>query len=269
MAITAKHGGGAPRATIDDFDALEYRINNAKAKRIESVDIMEYDTQAYDSAFGHLKEDWLAKMHGAQLTITEDIAQEAAKNGGVIYYYSRSHSKTSGKIRIVGGAAPFGAELFEYTPSTASTFDTLCGTYDTSPYRPELGVCAAQGTLLCDTIDTPFESCMAALNCKMKTEMHVGAANAAPVTTFLQQMIPHHANAINMARVLLKTIDLSSDPFVEGMMNDIICGQTAQVTGMRARLGQLGQQLPEDVACNNLTAIYAAADMSVPYSIGR
>ena len=110
---------------------------------------------------------------------------------------------------------------------------------------------------------------MAALNCKMKTEMHVGAADAAPLTTFLQQMIPHHANAINMARVLLKAVDLHADRFVEGLMYDIINGQTAQVTGMRARLGQLGQALPEDVACSNLTSIYAAANMSVPYSINR
>ena len=106
-----------------------------------------------------------------------------------------------------------------------------------------------------------------------------------------------------MARVLLKTIDLSSEPFVEGLMYgtllathpvppsmpselccarrarammlcayhyaDIINGQTAQVTGMRNRLGQRGDKLPEDVACNNLQAIYAAAAMQVPYSIGR
>ncbi len=60
---------------------------------------------------------------------------------------------------------------------------------------------------------------MAALNCKMNTEMSVNAAGADPLTIFYQQMIPHHANAINMARVLLKTVDLSTEPFVEQLMN--------------------------------------------------
>ena len=120
-----KTWGSAPRATITDFDALEYRINNVAAKRIESRDIMEYHTQAYDSSFSHLKEDWLHKMHGVQLTITEEIANEAAQHGGVIYYYSRFHARTSGKIRIVGevdgGAyAPTSAELFESAVATGA-----------------------------------------------------------------------------------------------------------------------------------------------------
>ena len=89
-----------------------------------------------------------------------------------------------------------------------------------SPYRPDLGVCASNdGHMLCDTIDTPFERCMGALNCKMKTEMAVGSEDADPLTVFYQQMIPHHANAINMARVLLKTADLSAEPFAEQLMN--------------------------------------------------
>ena len=262
--------GGTPRKVIADFSALKYQTNNAKSKRVENPEIMEYDTAAYDSAFRHLKSDWLQSKYGAKLTVTDEIAAEAAKNGGIIYYYSRFHSKTSGKIRLVGsGYQPSGSEAPLDQPSVGDAFDTLCGTYDTSPYRPELGVCTTQGNLLCDELDTPFEDCMAALNCKMKTEMQVGAATATPTTTFLQQMIPHHANAINMARVLLKTVDLSGEPFVEGLMYDIINGQTDQVNGMRARLGQLGQLLPEDVSCNDLPAIYAAANMTVPYSMTR
>ena len=60
----------------------------------------------------------------------------------------------------------------------------------------------------------------------MKTEMAVGSEQADPVTVFYQQMIPHHANAINMARVLLKTVDLSKEPFVEQLMNGARCVHT-------------------------------------------
>ena len=45
---------------------------------------------------------------------------------------------------------------------------------------------------------------------------------------------------------------------------DIITGQTAQVTGMRTRLGELGADLPEDAACNDLNEIYGADGM-IPY----
>ena len=54
----------------------------------------------------------------------------------------------------------------------------------------------------------------------MNKEMHVLLKD--PLTTFLEQMIPHHANAVNMAKLLLKT---NPDPVAdtEGI-EDIVHG---------------------------------------------
>lgn len=38
---------------------------------------------------------------------------------------------------------------------------------------------------------------------------------------------------------------------------------------MRARLGELGSDLPEDAACDDLSAIYQADGMDVPFVSGR
>ena len=52
-------------------------------------------------------------------------------------------------------------------------------------------------------------------------------ANSDPIVTFIHQMIPHHQNAVNMAKALLKTNTLDStdedDREMENMMWAIIC----------------------------------------------
>ena len=49
----------------------------------------------------------------------------------------------------------------------------------------------------------------------MNKEMHVPLLDSAR-NTFLEQMIPHHANAVNMAKLLLKT-DLDSVAATDGL----------------------------------------------------
>ena len=123
--------GGEPREEISDYSALQYKTNNAKAKRIVSSEIMEFDAKAYDSAFMHPKQEWLQKKHGVQLTITDAIAAKAAEQGCVLYYYSRFHSKTSGKIKLAGCSASADEPADEYAPYEPKDFDATCGTYDT------------------------------------------------------------------------------------------------------------------------------------------
>ena len=123
--------GAEPRDEITDFAALQYKTNNAKAKRIVSTEIMEFNAKAYDSAFMHPKQEWPQKKHGVKLTITDEIAAKAAQQGCVLYYYSRFHSKTSGKIKLVGCTTSTEELADEYTPYVPKPFDEMCGTYDT------------------------------------------------------------------------------------------------------------------------------------------
>lgn len=62
--------------------------------------------------------------------------------------------------------------------------------------------------------------------------------------TFMHQMIPHHQNAVNMAKLLLKTEP--GDEELESMLREIINSQNMQITYMRAWLA--GKNVPEGSA---------------------
>merc|ERR1719272_1300332 len=85
--------------------------------------------------------------------------------------------------------------------------DQECGTTGIAHYTDD-------GAKQCDTrfvpgaVDSQFDACLQAVDCKMSKEMHV-PLEASPRTTFLEQMIPHHANAVNMV-MLLRTWKASS-----------------------------------------------------------
>ena len=69
-------------------------------------------------------------------------------------------------------------------------------------------------------------------------------ANSDPIVTFIHQMIPHHQNAVNMAKALLKTNTLDStdedDREMENMMWAIINGQNFfQIHGRCGRAGSV------------------------------
>merc|ERR1719324_1860335 len=67
-------------------------------------------------------------------------------------------------------------------------------------------------------------------------------ANSDPIVTFIHQMIPHHQNAVNMAKALLKTNTLDSsdegDLEMENMMWAIINGQNFQIHQMQDYLAE-------------------------------
>lgn len=42
------------------------------------------------------------------------------------------------------------------------------------------------------------------------------------ITTFMHQMIPHHENAVNMAKTLLILPEAKDDPEILGLLTDII-----------------------------------------------
>ncbi len=65
---------------------------------------------------------------------------------------------------------------------------------------------ACEGNYLCGTLDTDFEKCMQAINCAMNRDMRreMSPDSSDLVGVFMQQMIPHHRSAVNMAKILLK-----------------------------------------------------------------
>lgn len=70
-----------------------------------------------------------------------------------------------------------------------------------------------------------------AIDCQMNTEMRVTGydSHEDPVVLFAQQMIPHHVNAVNMAKLTLK------DAADEGTSHSLLA--------IYSRIGRLGEPM--------------------------
>ncbi len=81
-----------------------------------------------------------------------------------------------------------------------------------------------------------FSSSLATAMDKMHHEMMAPGATGNADVDFLAAMIPHHAGAVEMARLVLLH---GKDPLVRRLAEEIIAGQQAEITAMQARLAIL------------------------------
>ena len=86
-------------------------------------------------------------------------------------------------------------------------------------------------------VGSQFGRLMSAAMHKMHEEMAAAPQTGDPDRDFLAMMIPHHAGAVEMARLVLI---YGRDPLVRQLAEEIIAGQQAEIAGMRARLKVLG-----------------------------
>jgi hypothetical protein len=138
----------------------------------------------------------------------------------------------------------------EYEYDEVSEFDQKCGTFNTSDFQLPHAECPDR--FVCDVADErpaleDFSECLDAMNCAMMVGMTSHASSE--MGLFVHQMIPHHQNAVNMAKALLKTgmtcEDLTNedDPkcVMEVILREIINGQNAQIQAMRGILESLDE----------------------------
>lgn len=83
-----------------------------------------------------------------------------------------------------------------------------------------------------------FAGALAAAMDTMHREMMAPRATGNADVDFLATMIPHHAGAVEMARLVLLH---GKDPLVRRLAEDIIAGQQGEITAMQARLAILRQ----------------------------
>jgi len=95
------------------------------------------------------------------LTITRDVADEAAKNGGVLYYFCHIHSKISGRI-IIQAEYNKSKEQSLYPIVTRTNIDMMCRTTGLSPKFTHWN-----HRFLCGDLDTTFEKCIQSIDYKM------------------------------------------------------------------------------------------------------
>jgi hypothetical protein len=78
-----------------------------------------------------------------------------------------------------------------------------------------------------------FARALAAGMDKMHKDMMAARPTGNPDVDFLATMIPHHAGAVEMARLVLIH---GRDPLVRRLAEEIIAGQQAEIAAMEARL---------------------------------
>jgi len=160
------------------------------------------------------------------------------------------------------GAALIAADYHK----TPSAYDALCGGYHLDPYQSSGGMCT--DTFLCTTATLAsgsFGDCLNAMDCAMdlgmKTSLHSNN-----IVSFMHQMIPHHENAVNMAKLLMKKgFTDTADGEIDSMLWDIINVQGMQIQAMEGYLSSNNYALssscaaPSDAAGRTAPALFAAA----------
>ncbi len=86
-----------------------------------------------------------------------------------------------------------------------------------------------------------FEREMEASMARMMEDMHSLSPSGNADIDFLAMMIPHHAGAVDMARLVLQH---GRDAATRRLAEDIIASQTIEIEGMTRRLAALRQARP-------------------------
>ena len=235
--------------------------------------------------FFYPRDVWIGATYTAELTITQAVADRS--HGGVIYYFCHIHSKMSGKIQIMKddgykytNAKP---EKSLYSPVVRGPIDRACGTTGVADYA-DGQKSACSGSFLCGDLNTQseprFGQCLQGVDCAMNAGMFGESTpdHHAPLVTFMEQMIPHHLNAINMAKLLLKAdcVAVRDTDGLEGILWEIISVQNFQVHQFRnylqAKKGNTGVgAIPPGGTCEkgDTTSCFFGGDcVCVPPSSG-
>ena len=85
-------------------------------------------------------------------------------------------------------------------------------------------------------VDSRFQRDMDAGMARMMQDMHAAPLSGNVDADFLAMMIPHHAGAVDMARLVLQH---GQDPATRQLAEDIIAGQTTEIDSMTRRLQML------------------------------
>ncbi|GKY98006.1 hypothetical protein MPSEU_000758700 [Mayamaea pseudoterrestris] len=217
-----------------------------------TTNVEDFGLDSYEPVFFYPLGEWAGlqpfsiQLHFDDETYTKDI-----------FYFCHIHEGMSARIKLLKNGVPINDELtpsIDYIYTPASDFDKKCGTYQLGDYTLPQSQCPE--TFVCDTTEKSndvqaYTNCLNALDCKMFTDMTTSVASDDAVDLFIHQMVPHHENAINMAKALLK-LDLlpcddhtsnSIDCAMNNLLRGVINNQNEQIMAMNGILKRKSVEL--------------------------
>ncbi|KAL7502179.1 hypothetical protein ACHAWX_000484 [Stephanocyclus meneghinianus] len=210
-----------------------------------------FGLEEYESMFQHPITEWI-RYGKLSAYLKFDANIEYTKD---IFYFCHIHQFMAGRIKLLrNGVAIQNSDIPElgYEYESPTGHDSICGSYGLNAYQlphaecPQKFVCDTEGQ---DEVLQQFSKCIDSMNCAMMAGMtssvHGGIDE---IALFIHQMIPHHQNAVNMAKALLRTgrvqcdnltdedSEQAPDCAMEVILREIISGQNAQIQVMRGIL---------------------------------
>lgn len=218
-----------------------------------------FGLDVYEPEFFYPLGDWATGNYYIKLRFTEsDIDQD-------IFFFCHIHAGMSGRIKLLNTAEE---ELVEdntptlpYEYVAPEAFDAACGTNGLENFQLPVAnaECPVEFVCLGDTSDQDlidFAGCINAMNCAMLSGMTSSVDGTQDLgALFSYQMIPHHQNAVNMAKALLfsgdlaacddLTVDSDACEF-EKLVREIIVAQNFQIQAMQGVLDAGGYSEQND-----------------------
>jgi len=235
-------GAHADKEELED-QYLKYKINGD-----------EVGLDNYEPKFFYSPKEWGGfGTFNVELTVPEDHGED-------LFYFCHIHEFMSGRIKLLQNGVPVSYKNVPEMPYKHeyqdSSFDKSCGTMHLGDFQLPHPECPHK--FICDgSAENHFAQCLDAMNCAMMVGMttYVFDKNDGDVALFNHQMIPHHENAVNMAKALLHEGDVRCDDFTSdsddckmaGLLHEIVNNQNFQIQQMRGILE--GDGFPEFNDC--------------------
>jgi len=220
----------------------------------------DFGLDVYEPLFFYPLLDWKDKGEW-KVALKLDVEDDPQD----MFYFCHIHQFMSGRIKVINSDGSLKQEEnipeLGYEYDQPSAFDSECGTFNTGQYQLPQSMCPEK--FVCDVPDENvdlmgFSQCIEAMDCAMVVGMTNTVKSNSEVALFIHQMIPHHQNAVNMAKALLKSgkldcedisDDENADCVMEEITRSIINYQNHQIQSMRGVLDAEGYMSEDDEAC--------------------
>merc|ERR1712087_822808 len=249
----------APMYMLGDEYLGVYSNNDLIAPVTSGED--DFGLDVYEPQFFYPLLDWL-DMGDWKIALKLDVEDSTQD----MFYFCHIHQFMSGRIKIINsdGSLKQEEDLPElgYEYDQPSDFDKECGTYSTGDCRLPNFMCPEK--FVCDVPEEnaelkAFSECIEAMDCAMVHGMTNTVKSDSEMALFIHQMIPHHQNAVNMAKALMNTgkldacEDITDDEDPVCVMYEIVMSiinvQNHQIQSMRGVLDSMGYLSEEEESC--------------------